>query len=697
MASRKIKAFFSRQTIFQSIFFIAAVSLTVYFFPGEGKFRYHFQEGQPWRYGLLTAPFDFPMYKSEAQLQSEKDSILKDFQPFYRIDPNMGARQLESLETAYRTSLREKLPSYLYLFLQKEIEAVYQQGIVSTADYERMLKEQTPSIRVLENQKSRTYLLSELSSPRMAYEKIIEKLPDEGSRSIAHDCNLNNFLVENLTFDEHYTQQARDNRLRKISPSSKVIQAGEKIIDRGEIVSPYTYQILKSLETVTLKKSANLDRQEIALLGKSIVVICLFGFFFLYLALFRPKIFNDGRRLGFLLLMIVAVTLTAFFTSRLRVLGIYIVPFAILPIIVVTFIDSRTALYTHLVTVLLCAFAAPFPMEFIFLQIIIGMTAIDTLNELVKRSQLVRCVIFVFLAYAVSYSGYTLLTEGDWTKINWNMFAYFGGSSVLLLLAYLLIYLLEKTFGFISNVTLVELSDINSSILRQLSEVCPGTFQHSMQVSNLAAEAAIKIGANAQLVRTGALYHDIGKLSNPAFFTENQSGVNPHQSLSYPQSAQIIIQHVKDGMKAADKEMLPQAIKDFIATHHGKGKTKFFYNSYKNEFPDAEIDESVFTYPGPNPFTKETAILMMADSVEAASRSLKEYTAESIASLVNNIIDGQIADGLMKDAPISFQDVEKIKQTFIEKLKTMYHTRISYPELKKENGPKAEKSEEKEK
>lgn len=683
MASKKLKAFFSRQTIFQSLFFIAAVLLTLYFFPREGKFRYHFQEGKPWRYGLLTASFDFPIYKSSIQIKTEQDSVLKDFQPFYTFNPNIATKQSESLQIAYKTSLKSKLPTYLYNLLQKEIQEVYQQGIVSSNDYERLQKEKITAIRVLENNVSKTYLMSSLLSPRMAYEKIIENLPDEGSRSLVHDCNLNNYLVENLSFDAGTTQKAKDELLQRISISSGVIQAGERIIDRGEIVSPHTYQILKSLETVTLKKTINLDRREITILGETIVIICLYVFFYLFLALFRPQIFNDARRLGFLLIMIVGVTLTAYFTSQLKVLGIYIVPFAILPIIVVTFIDSRTALYAHLITVLLCAFVAPFAMEFIFLQIIIGMTAIDTLSDLVKRSQLVRCAILVFIAYSISYLGYTLLSEGDWIKINWNMFAYFGGSCILLLFAYLLIYLLEKTFGFVSNVTLVELSDINSPILRQLSEICPGTFQHSMQVSNLAAEAAIKIGANAQLVRTGALYHDIGKLGNPAFFTENQSGVNPHQAISYEQSAQIIIQHIKDGLKMADKLMLPQAIKDFISTHHGKSKTKYFYNSFKNEFPDFKINEESFTYPGPNPFTKETAILMMADSVEAASRSLKEYTEESIAKLVNNIIDGQIADGLMKDAPISFRDVETIKSVFIEKLKTMYHTRISYPELKK--------------
>ena len=541
MASKKLKAFFSRQTIFQSLFFIAAVLLTLYFFPREGKFRYHFQEGKPWRYGLLTASFDFPIYKSSIQIKTEQDSVLKDFQPFYTFNPNIATKQSESLQIAYKTSLKSKLPTYLYNLLQKEIQEVYQQGIVSSNDYERLQKEKITAIRVLENNVSKTYLMSSLLSPRMAYEKIIENLPDEGSRSLVHDCNLNNYLVENLSFDAGTTQKAKDELLQRISISSGVVQAGERIIDRGEIVSPHTYQILKSLETVTLKKTINLDRREITILGEAIVIICLYVFFYLFLALFRPQIFNDARRLGFLLIMIVGVTLTAYFTSQLKVLGIYIVPFAILPIIVVTFIDSRTALYAHLITVLLCAFVAPFAMEFIFLQIIIGMTAIDTLSDLVKRSQLVRCAILVFIAYSISYLGYTLLSEGDWIKINWNMFAYFGGSCILLLFAYLLIYLLEKTFGFVSNVTLVELSDINSPILRQLSEICPGTFQHSMQVSNLAAEAAIKIGANAQLVRTGALYHDIGKLGNPAFFTENQSGVNPHQAISYEQSAQIII------------------------------------------------------------------------------------------------------------------------------------------------------------
>ena len=289
----------------------------------------------------------------------------------------------------------------------------------------------------------------------------------------------------------------------------------------------------------------------------------------------------------------------------------------------------------------------------------------------------------VFASYALLYFAFELIHEDDLTKLNTRMYIYFMINGILLLFAYPLLFILEKTFGFTSNVTLVELSNINNSLLREMSEIAPGTFQHSLQMANLAAEAANKIGAKSQLVRTGALYHDIGKMVNPAFFTENQSGVNPHKSLNYEQSAQVIISHITDGLKLAEKHNLPKVIKDFISTHHGRGLTKYFYISYKNEPPDEEVDAEKFRYPGPNPFTKEQAILMMADSVEAASRSLPEYTEESIGTLVDKIIDAQVAEGFFKECPITFKDIALVKALFKEKLKTMYHTRISYPELKK--------------
>lgn len=366
------------------------------------------------------------------------------------------------------------------------------------------------------------------------------------------------------------------------------------------------------------------------------------------------------------------------------IFNVYILPYAMLPIIIRVFLDSRTAFLTHVITILICSIALRFPHEFILTQLAAGLVAIFSLRELSQRSQLFRTALLVILTYAAVYFAFELITENDLAKLNVRMYTYFIINGILLLFAYPLLFLLEKTFGFTSNVTLVELSNINNDLLRQMSETVPGTFQHSMQVANLAAEAAIRIGAKSQLVRTGALYHDIGKMENPAFFTENQSGgINPHKNLNYEQSAQVVINHVTDGLKLAEKYNLPKVIKDFISTHHGRGKTRFFYISWKNEHPGEEPDDEKFTYPGPNPFSKETAILMMADAVEAASRSLPEYTEESISNLVEKIIDSQIEEGYFKECPITFKDIATVKAVFKEKLKTIYHTRISYPELKK--------------
>lgn len=406
--------------------------------------------------------------------------------------------------------------------------------------------------------------------------------------------------------------------------------------------------------------------------------------FWLYLWSFRLKIFHNRKNVLFLILCIFVSCIFTELCVTYALFNVYILPFAIVPIVVRTFFDSRTALFTHLIIVLICSLMVPFPHEFLLLQTIAGMVVTFSLRNLSERSQLIRCAFFIFLSYAICYMSLTLFQEANLNKINWMMMLYFGINFILVMFTYVLVYMLEKTFGYVSDITLVELSNINNPILKKLSETCPGTFQHSLQVSILASEAAAKIGANAQLVRTGALYHDIGKMSNPVFFTENQSSVNPHNQLSFDQSAQIIISHVTEGVKIAEKALLPKAVISFIRTHHGRGKAKYFYNSFKNQYPDKPINDELFTYPGPNPFSKETAVLMMADSVEAASRSLKEHTEESISALVNKIIDGQIADGLLKSAPLTFKDVETIKSVFVDKLKTMFHTRISYPDLKKQ-------------
>jgi putative nucleotidyltransferase with HDIG domain len=479
------------------------------------------------------------------------------------------------------------------------------------------------------------------------------------------------------------TEKVKEELLKAVPIANGMVQAGERIVDRGEIIDNHTYNVLRSLKIVHESKSGGSQRQNIIIAGQFIYVFIIMLCFGLYLFSFRRKLLASRRDVFFLLICILAPSLFAELCIDQNLFNIYIIPFGIVPIVIRTFFDSRTAFFTHLMVALICSLMAPFPFEFLTLQIIAGMAAIFSLKELSQRSQLISSAFFIFLAYTISYLSITVYQEADFGKINWNMLLYFGFNFILLMFTYVLVYFLEKTFGYISSITLVELSNINTPTLKKLSETAPGTFQHSLQVSILASAAATKIGANVQLVRTGAMYHDIGKMVNPAFFTENQNSVNPHNQLPFEESAQIIIGHVTEGVKIAEKAMLPGAIIDFIRTHHGTGKVKYFYNSFKNKYPDKPIDESLFTYPGPNPFTQETAIVMMADVVEATSRSLKEHTEEGISSLVNKLIDSLLEDGLLKNAPLTFRDVEEIKQVFIDKLKIMYHTRISYPELKK--------------
>jgi putative nucleotidyltransferase with HDIG domain len=404
--------------------------------------------------------------------------------------------------------------------------------------------------------------------------------------------------------------------------------------------------------------------------------------FLLYLAYFRKKIYAKQKDVVFLLSMLFLFVGLTEICMNTGLFNVYIIPYAIIPIVIRTFFESRTAQMTHLMTILICSFMVPFPFEFIIIQFFVCSVALYILKDLTKRSELINCAVFIVAAYMLAYIGFLLFQEGGLTKINWNMFIYFGINFLFVMFTYAFIYIIEKIFGYISNVTLVELSDINLPALSQLSEKCPGTFQHSLQVSMLGTAAAGKVAANPQLVRTGALYHDLGKMENPAYFTENKiEGNNPHDNLNFEESAQIITNHIPAGVKKAQQFGLPPAIVKFILTHHGTGKAKYFYNSFKNKYPDTPVNEEAFTYSGFNPDTKETAILMMADAVEAASRSLKDYSEESIRELVNRIIDGQITDGLLNHAPLTFQNITDIKEVFVEKLLSVYHSRISYPEL----------------
>ncbi len=678
------KRFSYKNLIYKSLIFIATVSVIVYFLPNEGKFNYQFDINKPWKYGLLQASFDFPIYKNDLQVQKEQDSILADYQPYFQIDKEAEKNVLSKLREDYNKTLRHSLPGTDYVrYIERTLKALYEDGIIAGNDLKRMEEDSIIAIRLVDKNVATSRFIDQLYTVKEAYEYLLNADTAHYKKKILQQCNLNDYITPNLVYDEEKSEAAQKDLLSNISWANGFVLNGQKIIDRGEIVDEQTYNILESLRKEWEKRSDSVQEKRLTLAGQILYVGIFLFCFMAYLELFRADYYERKGTLTLLFALIVFFPVLSSIMVEQNLSSIYVVPFAMIPIIVRVFLDSRTAFMAHVTIILLCSITLRFPHEFILLQVVAGMVAIYSLRELSQRSQLLRTALVVFISYALLYFAFELIHEDDLTKLNTRMYIYFMINGILLLFAYPLLFLLEKIFGFTSDVTLVELSNINNSLLREMSEVAPGTFQHSLQMANLAAAAANKIGSKSQLVRTGALYHDIGKMVNPAFFTENQSGVNPHKSLSYEQSAQVIISHITDGLKLAEKHNLPKVIKDFISTHHGRGLTKYFYISYKNEHPDEEVDQEKFRYPGPNPFTKEQAVLMMADSVEAASRSLPEYTEESISTLVDKIIDTQVSEGYFKECPITFKDIATVKALFKEKLKTMYHTRISYPELKK--------------
>lgn len=672
-----------KKWLYRILIFIGVVSLIVYFQPREGKFSYQFDLNKPWKYGLLTASFDFPIYKDETLAEKERDSILQHFEPYFQSQKEVGKAMSKSLLLNYHSKLRHILPNTDYIrHLEKKLKEVYEAGIISSDDYAGLAQGSTEYIMIIDDKTANQHPISKLFTVKSAYEYILNSDSTHFDRNILRRCTLNEYLTPNLLYDREITESAKKDLLDNFSWASGVVQTGQKIIDRGEIIDKKTYNILESLRKESIKRSESSTQERLILIGQVLFVAILILCFMLYIDLFRKDFYQKKGNISILFILMLFFCITTEFLVSRRVLSVYMLPYVIIPITVRIFLDSRTAFITHVITIALCSITLRYPHEFMLLQIVAGLVAIFSLRELSQRSQLFRTAFLTTISYVLVYFALELITENDLSKLNVGVYVDFIINGILLLFIYPLLFLIEKTFGFTSNVTLVELSNINNSLLRKMSETVPGTFQHSMQVANLAAEAAVRVGAKSQLVRTGALYHDIGKMENPVFFTENQSGVNPHKSLSYEQSAQVVISHVTEGLRLADKNNLPKIIKEFISTHHGKGKTKYFYISWKNEHPNEEIDEALFTYPGPNPFTKEQAILMMADSVEAASRSLSEHTEESISLLVDKIIDTQVEEGCFKTCPITFKDIDTIKSVFKEKLKITYHTRVSYPELK---------------
>ncbi len=673
-----------KELLYKGLIFLATVLVIVYFLPREGKFNYVFEINKPWKYGLLQASFDFPIYKDDGEMVKEQDSIMRNYAPYYRLDKNIGEQMIRKFKDDYARDLNHIIPVAAYSHhIERLLRVIYEAGVIAPNDLEQIQKDSLNHIQMVDKNTSNQTEVKALYTFKRAYEMLVNADTVHYDKALLQRCNLNNYITPNLIYDAERSESAKRDLLSELSWANGFVMNGQKIIDRGEIIDQHTYNILKSLEKEWGKRSETVAEKRLTLFGQTLFVAILIFCFMTYLELFRRDYYDKRGCITLLFIIIVAFPVLSSIMVEHAILSVYIVPFAMIPMIIRIFLDSRTAFMAHVIAILLCSISLRTPHEFILLQTVAGMAGIYSLRELSQRSQLFQCALFVTCSYSLLYFALDLIHVSKIAQLSTHIYLHFVVNGILLLFTYPLLFILEKTFGFTSNVTLVELSNINNKLMRQMSEVAPGTFQHSLQLANLTAAAANRIDANSQLVRTGAMYHDIGKMLNPAFFTENQSGVNPHDQLDFRQSAQIVISHVTDGLKLADKYNLPQVIKDFISTHHGKGLTKYFYISYQNAHPGEEVDKEMFRYPGPNPFTKEQAILMMADSVEAASRSLPQYTEESISALVEKIIDSQVQEGYFKECPITFKDIATVKAVFKEKLKTMYHTRISYPELKK--------------
>ena len=670
-----------RNLLIRSLLVIVTVAIVVWAMPHDTANTFPVEQGKPWRYAELTAPFDFPVLKSEVAVRHERDSVLRNYEPYYNYDATTETRMVRKFTTDYADSI-PGLPTDYTDVITNRLHSLYQQGIMPSDEYDALRRDTSSMIRVVTNKQASSVSVMEIYSAKGAYEQLFADEKLANYRQVLQKLNLNNYITPNLLYDRTRSETSRNELIASIPLASGLVQKGEKIVDRGEIVTPHTYSVIQSYLKENNRRNQDHTQTRISLMGHILYVTILMSCFTLYLTLYRKDYFDKPRSLTMLYAMIVIFALLTALLVRNTLVHVYILPYAMVPIFIRVFMDSRTAFITHVIMVLICAIMLQHPFQFIVVQTVAGLVAINSLRELSQRAQLFRSAIIITLAAMAVNLAFDWTQATELTMINYSTYNYLVVCGVALLFAYPLLYIIEKAFGFTSDITLIELSNTNSPLLRRMSEVAPGTFQHSIQVANLAGEIANKIGADAQLVRTGALYHDIGKLQNPIYFTENQSGIDPHEMLTDIESAQYIISHVTEGLKMADKSDLPKVIRDFIATHHGQGKAKFFYIRYKNEHPDEPVDDLLFTYPGPNPFTREQACLMMADSVEAASRSLSDYTEASIRDLVERIVDAQVAEGYFRECPITFRDIQYAKTVLIEKLKTIYHTRISYPSEK---------------
>jgi putative nucleotidyltransferase with HDIG domain len=695
----KLKRQFNR--ILRILLVIASTATILFCFPSNGSFKYEFHKGNPWKHETLIAPFDFAIHKTEKEIASERIELLKNYKPYFIHNDTIGNMQTKAFKYHFLgewdmfIKLSHTKKDSSFLARQKNVslqictsifKQIYNNGIIKkNAEYQ-----QTKEISIINNRVSEITNIETVFTPISAYNFFIntssEKIKSKSIQHFVKNLNINSFLYPNLFFDKEKSEQYKNQIIQNISLSKGVVQYGERIVMKGDIVDESKFQILSSLKLEYEKFLGTSGKRQLTLIGRALIILSCLIVFMLFLLNFRIRIFYNNKKMLFIFLAISLISILASIVTQLPYLNIYLVPVLLVPIIINAFTDPKTALASLVTSALIMGYIVPNSYEFVFMHITAGCIAIYSLNKLHRRGQLILTTILVFITYILVYTAFSFTQETELQNIDWYKLAWFAGNCFLLTLSYPLIYMFEKMFGFISDTTLIELSNPNHPILRQLTLKAPGTFQHSLQVANLAEEAIYKIGGNPLLVRAGALYHDIGKMYNPLFFIENQAqgSLSPHSNLEFNESAKIITDHVKMGVKLARKHNLPDQIIHFIVTHHGEGKAIFFYNSFKNKYPDQEIIEEDFTYPGPNPFSKETAVLMMADAVEASCRSLKEKSSETISQLIDEVIDKQIKEGKFNSADITFKDIDTIKKTFIQMEININHGRIAYPKSDKE-------------
>ncbi len=684
----------NKQLQIASVFMlVVSIAFVVYLYPREAKFKYEFTKGKPWLYEDLVARFDFPILKTESELKEEKRALLENRTLFLVKRNDVEEQNIQSFQSQLKSNWLEWEQDTLPPALQglnleglqktgsKILRQLYKQGILKP--FELGEEGVYGDVMLNEGNISKPVGLSNFLSINEAGKLLMERIEEHPRREAL--SNIKSLLINNLGYNVFYnptlTEKYFKEELNNILPVKSMVQRGELIIIKGSLVDDEKYAKLDSLRQTYSGPLKNRARLWFILLGQILIVTVLYMALLFFLLQYRRQIMEDISKLTFILLNIALIVLMGKFTLSFGLEYMYLAPFPILPIILRSFFDTRLALFVHMIAIMLVGFFVPNSFEFIYLQFVAGTFAIILVNNLYKRSQLFFTASKIIAIYCVSYLSLALIQEGTFEQIEWENLGYFVGNGFLTLVSFPLIYFQEKLFGFVSDISLLELSDTNNPLLREMAQKAPGTFQHSLQVANLAEAAILKIEGNALLVRTGALYHDIGKTTHPMYFIENQhTGLNPHDELSFEESAQMIIGHVKEGIKMAKKHNLPDLLVDFIRTHHGTSTVMYFYRQFIKNFPEEEVDLEKFTYPGPKPFSKETAALMMADSVEAASRSLSKPDAQSIDKLVENIIDHQMESGQFENAAITLKEIKEIKKIFKKMLMNIYHVRIQYPD-----------------